>query len=239
MTIAIVLFSGGLDSTACLYWAKERYEHVLLMSFLYGSKEDQVIEKINQRFANLLSVDSKIINVPFLGEFSQIAGSALSLSTDNIPEFNEFRELDDEKITQKSATSVWVPGRNILFLSIAASAADSLREPVDIIFGANEEEGATFPDNTPDFVLRMNSAIKLGCLNEVQILAPFSTQIKAEIASFLDRINASYQYSSSCYQIQGWTKKVEPIHCGKCESCLRRKRAFQNNKIDDKTIYVI
>ena len=73
MTKAIVLFSGGLDSVACLYWALQNYEDIILMSFLYGSKEDEVIEKTNKKFASLLSIESKIISVPFLGDFAQTA----------------------------------------------------------------------------------------------------------------------------------------------------------------------
>ncbi|MHA1304002.1 MAG: 7-cyano-7-deazaguanine synthase QueC [Candidatus Heimdallarchaeaceae archaeon] len=238
MTKAIVLFSGGLDSTACLYWALQNYDEVTLFSFLYGSKEDSVIQRTNEKFASLLSIPSKIISLPFLEDFIRKSGSALSLSSEKLPDFKNFEELDDMEITIESAKSVWVPARNLLFLSIAASAADSEGEPVDILFGANREEGQTFPDNTPEFIHKMNSAMELGCLNKVKVIAPFSNSVKKEIVLFLTENNAQYEYSSSCYQIKGWTSDGCPIHCGECESCLRRKRAFLKANKEDKTHYV-
>ncbi|MHA1115917.1 MAG: 7-cyano-7-deazaguanine synthase [Candidatus Heimdallarchaeaceae archaeon] len=237
MKKAIVLFSGGLDSTACLYWALEKYDSVSLLSFLYGSKEDEVIERTNKTFADFFSIESKIISLPFLKEFTAKAGSNLSQSVEELPEFKEFEKLDDKDITIDSAKKVWVPGRNLLFLSIAASAADSEKNTVDIIFGANIEEGETFPDNTKDFVERMNAAMRLGCMNEVKVISPFIASDKKDIVLFLNEKSAKYEFSSSCYRLTGWTKDRRPIHCGKCESCLRRKRAFSNANIEDKTLY--
>ncbi len=237
MKRAIILFSGGLDSTSCLYWAKDKYDAIILLSFLYGSKEDQVIEKTNKKFQKLLSLESKIISIPFLKEFSQSTETTLIENGDIPPVFSNFNELDNKDLTTKSARQVWIPGRNILFLSIAASFADSFSEPIDIIFGANKEEGQTFPDNTQKFITRMNKAITLGCLNDVKILAPFVNQSKLDMVLFLHNKNVPYEFSSSCYSVQGWTKDNKPIHCGRCESCLRRKRAFNTKELKDKTIY--
>lgn len=237
MGTAIVLFSGGIDSTACFYWARERYDKIILLSFTYGSKEDEVIKSVNHKFASLLTVDQKIISLPFLREFSEKVGSSLASSQDTPPVFDSFNQLDDKDTTTKTAKDVWVPGRNILFLSIASSFADSFEEPVDIIFGGNKEEGETFPDNTLEFVNNMNESIALGCLNEIQIIAPFHDYDKEAIVIYLDTINAKTEFSSSCYNVQNWSENNQPIHCGKCESCLRRKRAFKLAKIEDPTIY--
>lgn len=237
MRKAIVLFSGGMDSTACLYWAVQKYDEIILLSFLYGSKEDQTIIKVNKKFSSLLSVETKIVNLPFLEEFSQKAGSSLTKSEKKPPEISSFEQLDREDLALQTAKEVWVPGRNILFLSIAASLADSSKVPTDIIFGANKEEGTTFPDNTLDFVNRMNKSIELGCLNQVTIQAPFHDSDKKDIVVFLTENNAKMAFSSSCYQIEEWTNEGKPIHCGTCESCQRRKRAFLQASIDDPTEY--
>ncbi len=237
MSIAIVLFSGGLDSTACAYWAEDRYEKVILLSLLYGSKEDEVIQRVNQKYCLLLKLEGKIVSIPFLGEFAELAGSKLSKQEARPPAFTSFSELNQEVITRETAKQVWVPGRNILFLSLAASFADSMNEPVDIIFGANIEEGETFPDNTKEFVDIMNQAIDLGCMNKVKIQAPFHDLTKKDIVKFLDNKSAVLEFSSSCYNVEDWTDDGKPIHCGKCESCLRRKRAFSNAEILDKTLY--
>jgi len=237
MKTAIVLYSGGLDSTACLYWAKEKYKQIILLSFIYGSKEDQVIQKTNVFFSKELKAKSRIIKVPFLAEFSERSGSLLSNKRQEPPILTSEDELNNKELTKTTAKEVWVPGRNILFLSIAASFADSFNEPVDIIFGANKEEGVTFPDNTTEFVEKMNTVLELGCHNMIKIQAPFSEKVKTEIASFLFEKKAKIEFSSSCYRIKNWTDDGKPIHCGSCESCLRRKRAFKKAKIKDPTIY--
>ena len=237
MKTAIVLFSGGLDSTACLYWVLEKYEKIILLSFLYGSKEDTTITKINKRFSSFLEIESEIIELPFLGDFAQKSGSSLSQLGRNLPEINQMEELDSEELTKRTAKAVWVPGRNILFISIAASLADSFDVPVDILFGANEEEGNTFPDNTLEFVNRMNDAIKLGCMNKIQVVAPFHNYQKKDIVEYLDENKAKVEFSSSCYQVKQWSDDGYPIHCGLCESCQRRKRAFQIAKKEDLTKY--
>ncbi|MHA1219025.1 MAG: 7-cyano-7-deazaguanine synthase [Candidatus Heimdallarchaeaceae archaeon] len=219
MRKAIVLFSGGMDSTACLYWTIQKYDEITLLSFLYGSKEDQTIIKVNKKFSSLLSVKTKIINLPFLEEFSQEAGSSLTKSEKKPPEVSSFEQLDREDLAMQTAKEVWIPGRNILFLS------------------ANKEEGTTFPDNTLDFVNRMNKSIELGCLNQVTIQAPFHDSDKKDIVVFLTENNAKMAFSSSCYQIEEWTNEGKPIHCSTCESCQRRKRAFHQASIDDPTEY--
>ncbi len=237
MKTAIVLFSGGLDSTACLYWALEKYEKIILLSFLYESKEDTTITKINKRFSSFLGIESEIIELPFLGNFAQKSGSSLSQLGKNPPKINKIEELDSEELTKHSAKAVWVPGRNILFISIAASFADSFDAPVDILFGANEEEGNTFPDNTLEFVNRMNDAIKLGCMNKIKVVAPFHDYQKKDIVEYLDEKEAKIEFSSSCYQVKQWSDEGYPIHCGSCESCQRRKRAFKIAKKTDPTKY--
>ncbi len=237
MGTAIVLFSGGIDSTACFYWARERYDKIILLSFTYGSKEDEVIKQVNHKFTSEFEVEQKIISLQFLQEFSERAGSSLISSQDAPPVFDNFDQLDDKDTTTKTAKEIWVPGRNILFLSIASSFADSFKEPVDIIFGANKEEGETFPDNTLEFVNRMNESITLGCMNEVKVIAPFHDYDKKAIIIFLDSVSAKTEFSSSCYNVHNWSENKQPIHCGQCESCIRRKRAFKLAEIEDPTIY--
>jgi len=234
---AIVLFSGGLDSTACLYWAKKNYEKVEIISFQYGSREDKVIEKVAKKFAELLNVDFEIVPLPFLTKLSKKANSALFFDGSTLPTFKTFDELNDKELTEKAAKAVWIPARNLVFIAIAASIADSYLEPADIIFGANKEEAQTFPDNTTTFVKRMNKALELSCLNKVRLISPFGKMNKKEIVKFLNENNAAISYSSSCYNVHNWTGNGEPIHCGHCESCVRRKRAFQSAGIVDPTIY--
>lgn len=235
---AVVLFSGGLDSTACLYWALDIYEEVSIVSFLYGSKEDKVIKRVSDTFAAKLDIENKVIELGFFKTIIHQSRSSLSSMEENVPVFGTLSELDDNTKTQESAKLVWVPARNLLFVSIAAAIADSFDQPTDIIIGVNVEEGATFPDNTSEFIERMNASLEYGCTNTVQLKAPFVNNTKEEIVKFLSQINADIAFSSSCYNIQGWTKDNKPIHCGTCESCMRRKRAFLKAGIEDPTVYL-
>ena len=237
MSTAIVLFSGGLDSIACLYWAMEEYDKIILLSFQYGSKEDEAIVKVQNKFASLLKLENKLIMLPFLKEFTETFGSTLSQSVEKVPEIENLQQLDSVEITEQTAKSVWVPGRNLLFISIAASYADSLNIDTDIIFGANKEEAITFSDNTLEFVNQMNLSIELGCMGSIRVIAPFQNKEKYEIAEFLVNKDALIEFSSSCYDLEGWSKEDQPIHCGTCESCQRRKRAFKLVKKEDPTKY--
>ncbi|UJG43095.1 MAG: 7-cyano-7-deazaguanine synthase [Candidatus Heimdallarchaeum endolithica] len=236
---AIVLFSGGLDSTACLYWVKERYSDVSLLGFVYGSKEDEVIRKSLNFFSERFNIKKDIIELPFLSQLAKSSGSYLSESGLNTPMFKdlgEFQKFEKEKISQKEKM-VWVPGRNLLFLSIASSWADSMKKSIDIIFGANKEEGTIYPDNSLEFVKRMEKAIEIGTLNDIKLIAPFVKNTKKEIAEFMVKQNALIAYSASCYNVKKWTEEGIPIHCGHCEPCMRRIRAFNQANIEDPTIY--
>lgn len=237
MSRAIVLFSGGLDSTACLYWALENYDNVILLSFLYGSKEDKPIKICNSKFSSLFSLKNQIIDLPFLSKFAAKSKSSLSVKGSKPPEFSSFKDLNNEEIIAQTAKQVWVPGRNLLFLSIAASLADSYPNPTEIIFGGNKEEAATFPDNTIDFVEKMNDSLRFGCMNKVVIKAPFIRKTKVDIVTYLAKTNAQVQFSSSCYNVTDWKEGNIAVHCGVCESCSRRRRAFKNAKIKDVTEY--
>ena len=86
-------------------------------------------------------------------------------------------------------------------------------------------------------VNRINDTIKLGCMNDVKVVAPFHEKQKYEIVEFLISQNSAIEFSSSCYRIIGWTEEDQPIHCGSCESCQRRKRAFELSKNTDFTKY--
>ena len=198
----LYLFTGGAPDSSDHYSLMRRVMAEMKEQFGIGDEIPTEQEKIAEAFFQFL------INTPHSKRWVIV--------------IDALNQLEDKDMTTKTAKEVWVPGRNILFLSIASSFADSFEESVDIIFGANKEEGETFPDNTLEFVDKMNETIVLGCLNEVQIIAPFHDYDKKAIISYLDSKKAQIQLSSSCYNVNKWTQDNLPIHCGKCESCLLR-----------------
>ncbi|WP_461866029.1 7-cyano-7-deazaguanine synthase QueC [Thermococcus sp.] len=235
MKRAVVLFSGGLDSTACLYWAKKNYDEVMMLVINYGSNEEHVTNKVAEFFSKELGVPLKIVRLDFLEELSRLRGT--TLVGGETPKVTA-EELEDSERAKETAKSVWVPARNLILISVAASLLDALGGG-DIIVGFNAEEGATFPDNTPEFVERMNETLKYGTMSDVRVVAPLIDLDKRGIARLLKELNAKYEYSNSCYMPKGFTEDGKPIHCGECESCLRRHRGLMNGIGEDRTVYAV
>ncbi len=235
MKRAVVLFSGGLDSTACLYWAKKNYDEVIMLIVNYGSNEERVTNRVAEFFSKELGVPLKIVRLNFLEEFSKLKGT--TLVGGETPKVTG-KDLDDMSIAQETAKSVWVPARNVVLISAAASLLDALGGG-DIIVGFNAEEGATFPDNTPEFVEKMNEMLHYGAMAEVRVVAPLINLDKRGIAKLLKELDAKYEYSNSCYMPKGFTEDGKPIHCGECESCVRRHRGLIEGIGEDRTIYAV
>jgi len=237
---AVILLSGGLDSTVCLWWAKnQQYKLVDCITFEYGSKEETVLIDTTKKLGSLAKVHHhEFIRLEFLADFSRRIGSSLAKDSEKeLPKLSP-KELDDPSVSAKSARSVWIPGRNLLFLSIASSYSEIIGDEVDIITGFNLEEGTTFPDNTQEFIDDFTRTATRGILNaKVNVLSPVAGMKKNEIVELGTQLKVPFEFSNSCYNPKGFDKKNRPIHCGVCESCMRRKRGFKESSIKDPTIY--
>ncbi len=235
MKRAVVLFSGGLDSTACLYWARKNYDEVTMLVINYGSNEERVTKGVAEFFSKELSVPLRIVRLDFLEEFSKLRGT--TLVGGETPKVTA-EELEDFKRAKETAKSVWVPARNVILIGVAASLLDALGGG-DVVVGFNAEEGATFPDNTPEFIESMNGMLEYGTMAEVRVVAPLIDLDKVGIARLLKELNAKYEYSNSCYMPRGFTEDGRPIHCGRCESCVRRHRGLVGGIGEDRTVYAV
>ena len=237
---AIILLSGGLDSTVCLWWAKnQQYDEVNCITFEYGSKEEVVLKKVTKKLGELAEVNNhEFLSLDFLSDFSKRIDSSLTQgSTKELPKLSD-EELDDLDASSESARSVWIPARNLIFLSIAGAYSETIGGDVDIITGFNLEEGTTFPDNTQEFIDDFTRTASRGIMNaKVNISSPIVGMNKSEIVELGIKLKVPFNYSNSCYDPKGFDDKDQPIHCGQCESCLRRKRGFQESSIKDPTIY--
>lgn len=221
---AIVVLSGGLDSVVAMSNYTDDYD-VYGITFDYGQKALEEEIKASKDVCKFYNIPHKIMDLKYLGEISQ---SALNSDEDEIPELSE-NQLDDMEICEKSASKVWVPGRNIVFTAIAVSFAESIRAS-KIIVGWDLEEANTFPDNSKEFLESFNNLLKIGSPENIEIVAPAIDLNKKEIVELGSKNNAPMELSYSCYN--GSRK-----HCGVCESCMRRKRAFKQAKITDPTEY--
>ena len=223
MKKAISVLSGGLDCTVATgVYAKEYDIHAI--TFNYGQKAFKQELLASKAICERMGFKHSVIDLPWLAE---ISNSTLNTDED-IPEVSE-DDLDDMKKSGETASSVWVPARNMVFTAIATSYAESIGAEA-IIVGWDAEEAATFPDNSKEFLNAFNELIKIGSPENIKIEAPAIDLSKEEIVKLGLDVGAPMELSYSCYA--GRDK-----HCGVCESCMRRKRAFKKLKIKDVTEY--
>lgn len=220
---ALVLFSGGVDSTTCLGMAIEKYgkDNVIALSISYGQKHKKEIEA-SDKIAKYYGIEHIYMDLAKIFEFSDC--SLLSHSDKEIP--HESYSMQIEK-TDGNPVSTYVPFRNGLFLSTAASIALS-KECSVIYYGAHSDDaaGSAYPDCSEAFNNAMKQAIYEGSGKQLTIEAPFVTWTKKDVVREGLRLKVPYELTWSCYE--GHEKP-----CGVCGTCIDRQRAFEENGVTD------
>lgn len=216
----LVLSSGGVDSTTCLAMAVKEVgaENVLALSVYYGQKHDKEIQAA-KKVAEYYGVRRMELDLSVI--FAGSNCSLLKQSTEDIPLESYAQQI--EETHGEKPVSTYVPFRNGLFLSSAASIALS-HGCSKIMYGAHADDaaGAAYPDCSLDFVNAMNQAIYLGSGNQLTIEAPFVSLTKADVVKKGLELGVPYELTWSCYE--GGEKP-----CGKCGTCIDRQRAFEKN----------
>ncbi len=220
---AMVLCSGGLDSTTCLALAVEKYgkDEVLALSISYGQKHQKEIEAA-RAVTDFYGVPLRTLDLAQI--FADSDCSLLQGSTAEIPKSTYAEQLSE---TAGKPVSTYVPFRNGLFLSSAASIALSNGCEV-IYYGAHADDAAgnAYPDCSDVFNNAMNTAIYLGSGKQLRIEAPFVNKTKADVVAEGLRLKAPLHLTWSCYE--GGDKP-----CGLCGTCRDRAAAFAANGIAD------
>lgn len=209
MSKGIILLSGGLDSLVSLGLGMEKYGISLALTFDYGQKALEQEIMTSKNICDYYKIEHKVIKLDWLKNVTHTA----------LVEDKELPEGIDNP--EDSAKSVWVPNRNGLFLNIAGSFADG-NDYDYIIIGANKEEGQTFPDNTQEFIDRINAEFEFSTQKHPKVVAPLINYDKNDIVKQAIEHKIPLEFVRSCYS-DG--KK----HCGKCESCTRLKNALIAN----------
>lgn len=224
MKNALVLTSGGVDSTTALTLAIEKYgkDHVIALSISYGQKHSKEIEAA-KAVAQHYGVEQLFLDLGLIFQYSNC--SLLQQSTEEIPEESYAEQI--EKTGGETPVSTYVPFRNGLFLSAAASIALS-RDCEVIYYGAHADDAAGFayPDCSPVFNNAMNTAIYEGSGHQLRIEAPFVNKNKSDIVAIGLKLGVPYELTWSCYE--GGDKP-----CGKCGTCIDRAAAFAANGVAD------
>ncbi|MCP4884799.1 MAG: 7-cyano-7-deazaguanine synthase QueC [Flavobacteriales bacterium] len=216
MNKAVLVFSGGQDSTTCLIRAKETFDEIHCITFDYGQRHRQEIE-IAQQIAKALHVTShKVMDVSLLNELA-----ISSLTRDNIPVKHE---LDSNGLPNS-----FVPGRNILFLTLAGIYAYQLNAST-IITGVCETDFSGYPDCRNEFVKEMNRAINSGMDSFIHIETPLMWLNKAETWALADKygqLDFVVNQTLTCYN------GIIGSGCGDCPACHLREKGlteYLNNK---------
>lgn len=209
---AILIYSGGLDSTTLLYEYKD--EISLAVTFDYGAKHGAREIECAKYNCNKLGIKHLIIPLDFMGKYFR---SNLLESGGEIPEGN----YDEENMR-----STVVPFRNGIMLAIAAGLAESY--DLDTVMLANHSgDHSIYPDCRPSFIEAFDSATKEGTYNGVRVVSPYCNITKRDIALRGREIGIDYSKTYSCY-------KGGEVHCGCCGTCRERKEALEGF---DPTVY--
>ena len=217
---ALVLFSGGLDSTTMLAMVKSDGYEITALTINYNQRHVSEIE-FSKKSLSQLQINKQII---FDLDLSKIGGSAL---TDNIPV-----PID----SNDNIPTTYVPARNTIFLSLASSFAERLNIS-DIFIGANIIDYSGYPDCRPEFIKSFEKTINLGTKLGVEgshfrIHTPLIKMTKAEIIRKGHSLGVDYSLTLSCYN-----PTDSGLACGKCDSCKFRKDGFKDAGLPDPTKY--
>ena len=221
---AVVLSSGGLDSTTCLAIAVNKFgkENVSTVSIFYG-----------QRHARELSCARAVAEFYGVNHYEFDAAEIMKNSNSALLDTST-KNLDHstygEQVKKNSRVATYVPFRNGLMLSMAASFADSLYNgsEVEIYIGVHQDDAAVnaYPDCSEEFIKAIGNAVEIGTYGKIKIVAPFLNKTKADVVKIGTELAVPYELTWSCYE-RG------DIPCGKCATCLDRAKAFSLNNLND------
>ena len=218
---AVVLLSGGLDSATALYVAKKKGFEVYALSFDYGQKHDRELRAAKATAEKAGVIDHRIVTL----NMGQWGGS--SLTDDSI-------NIDDGNIKRTDIPMTYVPARNMVLLSVAASFAEAIGA-YDIFIGVSEVDYSGYVDCRKEFLDAMQNAINKGTVcaveqgNHIAIHAPFIEMTKTEEIRLGMSLGVDYATTWSCYR--GGEKP-----CGTCDSCLLRAEAFKKAGYPDPSL---
>jgi 7-cyano-7-deazaguanine synthase len=210
----IVVLSGGPDSAVVAYWAKKQGYEVHALTFKYGQIAEKEVKHATL-IAEKLGIPIKIIDLSCLKD---IFTGVTALCDKNI------------ELTPTFTQPIIVPFRNAIFLSVAVAYAVSIGA-AEVFYGAQGSDAPFYPDCRKEFYKSFENTARLGTGAEIRIEAPFSNLQKSEVLKVGMQLGVPFELTWSCY-------RGEEKHCGTCESCVNRKKAFKEAQINDPTEYI-
>ncbi len=225
---AIILLSGGIDSTTAMAIAKSKGKEIYSLSFRYGQRHAIELEASKKIAQSLQAKEHKIIDI----DLRQFGASALTDEID-VPKHESVEEIEK----QKEIPITYVPARNTIFLSYALGWAEVLKAD-SIYIGVTAVDYSGYPDCRPEFIEAFekmaNLATKTGITKEavLKIETPLINLSKAQIIQTGSKLGVDYSITISCYD-----PDLKGRSCGRCDSCLHRIKGFKEAGIKDPTSY--
>ncbi|MFB1007958.1 MAG: 7-cyano-7-deazaguanine synthase QueC [Sulfurospirillum sp.] len=221
MSRALVVFSGGQDSTTCLGWAKNRFEYVESITFDYGQKHRVEIAQA-EKIAKILGIKNTLLS---LDAFSQLNDSALIDSTQDIGAHHR---------THTNLPASFVPNRNAIFFTLAHAFAQ--KQGINhIIIGVNQTDYSGYPDCREPFVKALELALNLGSEANITFHYPLMHLTKAETFELSDKegvLELVLNESHTCYNGNHEEKHAWGYGCGECPACILRKAGWETYERD-------
>ncbi|BBN97701.1 7-cyano-7-deazaguanine synthase QueC [Sporolactobacillus terrae] len=220
---AVVVLSGGLDSTTCMGVAKDQGYELWPMTFSYGQRHDREVEQA-RKIADYFQVNThRIVNLDF---FKQLGGSALTDQQLDVPQNEE----------NPGIPITYVPARNMIFLALASAYAEVIGASA-VFTGVSSVDYSGYPDCRPEFIESMAKTVNLATRagvteHKISIETPLMHLTKAETIRLGTRLHVPYERTTSCYN--GGDKA-----CGTCDSCRLRIKGFQEAGLVDPIDYAI
>ncbi len=213
MSKAVVVFSGGQDSTTCLYWSKNRFDSIIAISFFYGQKHSRELEQA-KKIAQMANIEHHIIDISFFGD---IVDSALTHNGDVTKSHNRLKNLP----------ASFVPNRNAMFLTIAHAFAQKIGAEA-LVTGVCQTDFSGYPDCRDEFIKTINKALNIGSDTNLKIITPLMWLNKAQTWDLAEKegcIDIVKTYSYTCYngseKMNDWG-----YGCGECPACNLRKKGW-------------
>lgn len=218
---AVVITSGGMDSTTAVYWAKHYFGEIETMSFDYGQRHKKELE-FAQRTADKLGHKHHLVDLT--GVTDLISTSALT---------NPLIAVPDGHYEEETMKITVVPNRNAMMLNIAIARAVAIGAEA-VVIGVHSGDHAIYPDCRVEFISLQEKTAQIaneGFIHPLfQLVAPFVHMTKANIASLGKELEVPWHETWTCY-------KGGEIHCGRCSTCVERLEAFHVAGVPDQTEY--
>ncbi|MDM5339433.1 7-cyano-7-deazaguanine synthase QueC [Fictibacillus enclensis] len=222
MKKAVIVLSGGLDSTTCMGIAKHEGYELYPLTFNYGQRHSREVNQAKKVAEYFEVKEHRIVDIAFL---NQIGGSALTDASIDVP---------TEKDDKEEIPSTYVPARNMIFLSLASAYAEVIGAEA-VFIGVSAVDYSGYPDCRPEFIKSMNETINLATKagttgEQIAICAPLMHLTKKETIQKGLELEVPYHLTTSCYN-------GEEEACGECDSCKLRLKGFEEAGAKDPIPY--